>query len=300
MKLLIATLATLVTLGAHAESPREHMQRELVTMSGQKASIFPNACSDNGNYVDGMLTCGITSSGAIGGSGDCASPDGFYVDIWELEVVAGNSYSITFSGSRPSLTALLLVMRSVGGEIVEVVRRTGTGSLTVSFVAPASGIYGIGFGWVQPLATVTYTLLAPCGSSPPPPPSTGNCVPTSTTACLLGNRFAVDVRYRSVFDNGPVNAQARVKPVTGFGDASYETAFFYFNSPNNIEVMVKMLDQGNRDSANRPTIAVLYGSATPLRLEVTITDTRFGGVTRTWTSSFGTQAGQTDFTAFVK
>jgi len=110
----------------------------------------------------------------------------------------------------------------------------------------------------------------------------------------------VQARYRSAFDNNPVDSFAKVKPVSGFANPTFETAFFYFNDSDNIEVMVKMLDQGNHNSAGQPTIAVLYGSATPLRVQLTITDTAFGGATRTYLSEFGTQAGQTDFTAFVK
>jgi hypothetical protein len=120
------------------------------------------------------------------------------------------------------------------------------------------------------------------------------------TACVLGNRFEVRARYRGAFDNNTADTQAKVKSVIGFADVSYETAFFYFNSPNNIELMVKMLDQGNVDSQNRPTVAVLYGTATPLRVEVTIRDTKTGGTTRSWISQFGAMQGTTDFTAFVK
>lgn len=125
------------------------------------------------------------------------------------------------------------------------------------------------------------------------------CTPGTTTACVLNNRFQVKVRYRNGFDNNAVDTDALVKSVTGFASSSFETAFFYFNSSNNIEMMIKMLDQGNANSAGQPTIAVLFGSATPLRIQLTITDTKTGTV-KNYTSAFGSQAGSTDFTAFVK
>ncbi len=128
---------------------------------------------------------------------------------------------------------------------------------------------------------------------------TGPCVQDSTTACLLNNRFRAVVRFRGSFDNSPADSSAFRKPVTGFASPSFETAFFYFNSENNIEILLKMLDQGNTNGQGQPTIAVLFGSATPLRTEVTITDTTNGAV-RTYTSQFNSGAGQTDFTAFVK
>lgn len=129
--------------------------------------------------------------------------------------------------------------------------------------------------------------------------SANSCVPGATTACLLNNRFKVIVRYRSAFDNAAANAVAQVKSVTGFASPTFETSFFYFNNADNIELMIKMLDQGNTNAAGLKTVAVLYGSATPLRVEIAITDTQTG-IVRQYTSAFGKQAGQTDFTAFVK
>jgi len=129
--------------------------------------------------------------------------------------------------------------------------------------------------------------------------STGACVQDSITACLLNGRFRAKVRFRGSFDNFPANSDALRKPVTGFSNPNFETAFFYFNSVDNIEILLKMLDQGNTDSQGHPTIAVLFGSATPLRTEITITDTQTGAF-RTYVSPFNTQQGATDFTAFLK
>jgi hypothetical protein len=125
------------------------------------------------------------------------------------------------------------------------------------------------------------------------------CTANTTTACMLNKRFRVKMRYRLGFDTNPPDTDALVKQVTGFANPNFETAFFYFNSQDNIEAMVKILDQGNTNSAGQPTIAVLFGCATPLAIEVTITDTLKGG-TRTYTSPFTAMQGGTDFTAFVK
>ena len=125
------------------------------------------------------------------------------------------------------------------------------------------------------------------------------CVVDARTICMLGGRFQVNVRYRGGFDNGAVDASALVKTVSGFASPTRETAFFYFNDPNNIEVLLKLLDQGNVDSTGRPTIAVLFGTATPLRTEITITDTQTG-VQQTYASDFGSMRGLTDFGAFLR
>jgi hypothetical protein len=129
--------------------------------------------------------------------------------------------------------------------------------------------------------------------------STAACVPNAKTVCMLNGRFRVTMRYRNGFDGAAVDTDATVRTVTGFSSANFETSFFYFNNENNIELMVKILDQGNTNASGQPTIAVLFGSATPLRVELSITDTLKGG-TRTYQSAFNSMKGQTDFTAFLK
>lgn len=129
--------------------------------------------------------------------------------------------------------------------------------------------------------------------------STSPCVQDATTACVLNGRFKATVLYRAGFDNLPADTSALRKPVTGFANPSFETVFFYFNSLDNIEILLKMLDQGNVNGQGQPTIAVLFGSATPLRTEITLVDTQTGAI-RTFTTEFNTMRGATDFTAFVK
>jgi hypothetical protein len=125
------------------------------------------------------------------------------------------------------------------------------------------------------------------------------CTASATMACLLNGRFSVTVRYRGAFDDQAADTNALVKSVSGFANAKYETGFFYFNDPNNIEMLVKILDQGNTNGSGTPTIAVLFGIATPLRVELTITDTT-NNVQRQYISHFTTMQGGTDFTAFIK
>jgi hypothetical protein len=131
-----------------------------------------------------------------------------------------------------------------------------------------------------------------------PPPVAGECVPDAYSVCAF-SRFKVEVRYRNGFDNAPVDTQALARVNAGFVDPKYQTSFFYFNNPNNAEVMVKLLDQGNQ-LGGVPMIAVVTGIATPLRVEVSVTDTSSGGGTKRFISEHGAQAGVTDFTAFPR
>jgi hypothetical protein len=203
---------------------------------------------------------------------------------------------------------------SAGNATVSVTA-TGTAPLSYQWYAGASGdtsnpIFGATFA-TQALSGITSSVfvwarVSNCGGSVnsvavllSPGNTGGTCTPNATTGCLLNNRFRATLRYRSSFDNNPADATAFLKSVTGFAAATYETAFFYFNNANNIEMVIKILDQGNTNGSGQPTIAVLFGSATPLRTELTITDTNNGAV-RVYTSDFGSQRGQTDFAAFVK
>jgi hypothetical protein len=384
--------------------------------------VSPDACTGD----DGAIACNSSVSGMFGGPGDCTN-DGFYIDIWRLAGTAGQTVTLTFSGTRP---ALLAIQDFDTGTILA--SRSGSSVLTLTYTFPSTRTYIVGLSYLAEFATGPYTLQASCSGGntpggspnltpyrpdgwsdrivvsrvtgtntdsanlttadtlyvdfaignvgtgaggtynvdlfvdgvfrrrgftdepadpayyfywedwsigslsagthtitiradstgtvaesnesdneytktivvssvapPPPPPPPAGCTATSTTACMLNGRFKVEVRYRAAFDNAGADSTARVKPVTGFANAAYETAFFYFNDANNIEMMVKLLDQGNTDSFGRRTIALLYGSATPLRVEITVTDTATGA-SKQYTSEFGGQKGQTDFTAFVK
>jgi hypothetical protein len=240
----------------------------------------------------------ITSTRASGTSGNLR------LSLWATTTVPVFGDTLTgFNLGTAQLTTL-----AAGQEILNVDR-------TVAFTAPPAGCYyltmvleeqtGGSYVYVD-LRTFTaggtpdgsgHDRFSFGGVSCDAGPST--CVQNATTACLLNGRFQATVRFRNVFDNQPANTNALRKPVTGFANPNFETAFFYFNSVDNIEILLKMLDQGNTNGSGQPTIAVLFGSATPLRVELTITDTQTGAV-KTYLSPFNSQRGGTDFTAFVK
>lgn len=209
--------------------------------------------------------------------------------------------SFTCSGApRP---AFLYSSRVVGG--------VGPGSSGAPVITEGGYIVGqllggCGQGTVDGCSNLTYAMDGAMAASYPalqpfidPDIAPGGCSPNSTTACMLNSRFRVTVRYRNAFDNGAVNADAKLKSVSGFANPSFETAFFYFGNESNIEMMVKLLDQGNQNAAGQKTIAVLFGSATPLRIELSLFDT-VRNTTRTYSSEFNQMRGGTDFTAFLK
>ncbi len=80
----------------------------------------------------------------------------------------------------------------------------------------------------------SFPLLAPYLN----PASSGTCVPDADTACLLGGRFKVEVTWTTASSTGPGQ-------IMSFGSEraeSNESAFFWFFSPTNFEMGVKMVD----------------------------------------------------------
>ena len=105
-------------------------------------------------------------------------------------------------------------------------------------------------------------LYRKSGSSPPPPP-TGGC-PAGTpadTLCLLNGRFRVTGVWQNQFNS----TSGVAIPITN----TNLSGFFYFTDPNNIELILKILDFGSE-------IKVFYSQLTNLRFTLTVTDTSTG------------------------
>jgi hypothetical protein len=217
-------------------------------------------------------------------------------DVYAVTVSAGTTIDIDYSSHAYEIFLYMYLNNGDSADVTRVSYLTsGTSHQKIHHTFTTAGTYFIEAEALWDTTsgeptTGAYTLAVSFG---------GGCVADARTACLLNGRFQARVRYRGAFDNAAADTDALVKPVTGFGSATSETVFFYFNSANNIEMLLKMLDQGNTTTGGQQTIAVLYGSATPLRIELTITDTKTNAV-KTYTSPFGAMTGTTDFLAFVK
>ncbi|MFN2442934.1 MAG: hypothetical protein ABR517_09640 [Thermoanaerobaculia bacterium] len=236
------------------------------------------------------------------------SPDGGKIAV----VVCGYAWDTCYPGSS------IAVANADGSELKTLVQTGGYASPTwspdssmIAFSTQACPACVGELRWVSADGTRSGVIfsnghdpawrpaLTPPPPPPPPPPPQPTCRPDAYSSCLFG-RFRVEVRYRNRFDNGPVDTRAFSRTTSGgFADTHYETSFFYFNSPNNVEVVVKMLDEGAR-SGGVDRIPLLTGIATLFRIEVTVTDTSSQGTTKTYTSEFGAQAGTADWTTFVK
>jgi ELWxxDGT repeat protein len=94
----------------------------------------------------------------------------------------------------------------------------------------------------------------------------GACVPSFTRLCLNGGRFAVEAQWRS-FDG--TTGTGKAVPLNG-GD----TGYFWFFGPENVEVVLKVLD----GRAVNGKFWVFYGALSNVEYTLTVTDTETGRV----------------------
>lgn len=112
------------------------------------------------------------------------------------------------------------------------------------------------------------------------------CVADATTLCLgEGGRFEAKVTWTDLDGNSGVGQAT--------GQGTEDTGLFWFFGPQNLELMVKVLD-GRKDNGK---FWVFYGSLTNVAFELTVTDGDTG-VRRTYTNSQGRFASLGDTAAF--
>lgn len=114
------------------------------------------------------------------------------------------------------------------------------------------------------------------------PATTNSCRPGPKTLCLQNGRFQVTVDWRN-----PANSQAGQ---AGAVPLSQLTGAFYFSGPDSLELVTKVLDQGNR-------IDFFYGTLSDLEYTITATDTRTGRV-KTYRNNAGRYCGGLEVNAF--
>lgn len=116
------------------------------------------------------------------------------------------------------------------------------------------------------------------------PPAPGGC--PADTLCLQNGRFRVTATWENQF-NG-TSGVARVPRRSPVLPSSFHnlSGFFYFQDPNNIELIVKVLDFGD-------VVKVFYSQLTNLRFTLTVTDT-VSARTKTYRNTAGDCGGFDD------
>lgn len=103
------------------------------------------------------------------------------------------------------------------------------------------------------------------------------CTPTANRVCLNSNRYAVELKYRT--PDGTQNNATAIK-------YTENSALYWFSGPDNIEMVVKVLNACGLNSHYW-----VYGAAaTDLQFDLTVTDTKSGKV-KTYSHAAGTPAG---------
>jgi hypothetical protein len=137
------------------------------------------------------------------------------------------------------------------------------------------------------IALLSLGTIASAQTFPPIP-----CTPGSTTACLLSNRFSIQIAYRNQFATPPTTGSfvtARLNPAA----TNPDTALFGFANAQDVEVVVRLVDA--RPFA--PRFDVYFGGMTDVEYTVTVTDTQTGLV-KTYKNDPGKVGGGVDRVSF--
>ena len=165
---------------------------------------------------------------------------------------------------------------------------TGSATLTISAgPAAAAGSYPLTVRASG--AGVTHTTPFALTVSPPnPPPGGGSCVPDDTTMCLNGGRFQIVAAWQ---DHQGRTGVGHVVPAPGVSDSG----LMWFFSPDNFELLVKVLD----GCVVNGHTWVFAAASTDVAYTFTVTDLQTGAV-RQYSNSLGTAApAVTDTAAFA-
>ncbi len=114
--------------------------------------------------------------------------------------------------------------------------------------------------------------------------ATGTCVPGAGRLCLNDGRFAVEATWK---DFGGQTGSGSAVPLTA------DTGYFWFFSPTNVEVVLKVLD----GQPVNGRFWVFYGALSNVEYTLTVTDTITGHI-RTYTNPSGRFASIGDTQAF--
>lgn len=121
----------------------------------------------------------------------------------------------------------------------------------------------------------------------------GPCVTDATTACLLNTRFRVKIDYNNIFATPPVPGTLKAAKLVA-GDQNPDTATFGFETPQAIEVVVRIQDTSPFGFTR---FDVYYGGMTDIEYTVTVQDTQTN-TTRQYKNPGGMVGGGVDRTSF--
>jgi photosystem II stability/assembly factor-like uncharacterized protein len=189
--------------------------------------------------------------------------------------MGGTTVAVTGSGFVPGSTV------TFGGVPAQEVAFEGSTSLTARTPPHAAGPVDVAVT-VPGLATAALRDGFGYEDAAPAP-----CFPSATALCLNGGRFRVESRWRVSAPTDPQTGAGTAVPLTS------DTGYFWFFSPNNVELVVKVVD-------GRPVNGkfwVFYGALSDVEYQIAVTDIVTGAV-KVYSNPSGTLASVADTNAF--
>ncbi|HEY0782239.1 MAG TPA: hypothetical protein VGE98_07290, partial [Thermoanaerobaculia bacterium] len=119
----------------------------------------------------------------------------------------------------------------------------------------------------------------------------GACADADTALCVQRERFRVEVRYR--LSDGTTGSGHALSLGGAHGVDGPDTAGFWFFTPDNVDLVVKVLDGG----ATNGNFWVFYGALSNVQYTITVTDTS-NGARRVYRNPQGHLASHADTAAF--
>ena len=203
-------------------------------------------------------------------------PDG--VQYFTVNVPAGAAnLTITTTGGTGNVDLFVRRAALPTTVIFDAASRGRTNTERVDIPSPQGGIFKIAlvasspFSGVTLLVTVTPSAACPAGPA---------------TLCLLGGRFKVEVSWTNQH-SGNVQGVGQAIPGTD------QTGYFWFFSPDNTELVVKMLDGRTLNGH----FWFFHGGLSDVDYLIKVTDTQTG-VQQTYHNPPGTLSSRGDTTAF--
>lgn len=250
---------------AEPATPRDAARRQLEgAASGAVSPIRKPFTKANETCQPNLILCGQTMQGSLA-STDCGS-DGSFVDGWFFPNYSRQAVGVAMSS--PDFD-VLTGLATTSGQILGAAEAPAGGIASFGAFLTTFGNFEIIAG-SQPSSAVKtgpYLLTLVCGGE-------SRCAPDVATMCLGQSRFRVQVAWHNQFND-----------TYGFGRAVPRTdsgGFFSFGDPDNIELLIKVLDFGGGQ------FKVFYGELTNLEFSVAITDmSQDLPFTKTYTNTAG-------------
>ena len=194
---------------------------------------------------------------------------GMYVDTWRVPVQPGDVFDITFAGPYNCLLAVADFVSNPTPYVQMYATTPGTGSQVgkyvggwMGFTVPASFTHGymeISVG--NTMSQMQYMMGVVKTSSQ----QSTSCTSSATAMCLDGGRFQVSADWQT--PNGEAG-HGNAIPMTP------DTGYFWFFTPTNVELVVKVLDACTVFGHHW----VFAGGLTNVAVTLTVKDTQTGVV----------------------